>query len=455
MRFAATIVALLLLTVPAAAKERFPAALADAVASFNRLLDEGDAAAALRLAEETLAGARATYGAESPEAAVILSTVARAQQELGRIDAAESAYLEVITLLESLSDREYRADLAFESAWRALAQIYEKQGQPRKSIAARKEHLKLLDAKSNANDAFSTVLDWMKIGDLHLNLGEYQAAGDAYREGVGVVPFVPNQIRSVPLFIHRRLAFIYRLEERYSKSEAVLLDGVEQMESIDGGNSQETVLFYEALGLTYYHQSRHEEAERMADKALRFYKKAGLTESGDSVRAMVLKARLLSEPAYKSPTNRSERALKLLNAALEIRKSESGDRSLPYANVLSFLALHHLKQHAFGEAEQVSRQALAIYEDKFGRAARITGEAQHSLAQALEGQKRYAEALPLAEQAHAVQREALPPYHRTLGDTLSLLSELYKKLGRQDDYLAVRRKIAAFYEERARFMSGG
>lgn len=423
VRISAMLLVLLVLSLPSGAKAEFSEDQNKTIVSLYELLETGDAETALQLAEATLAETRNTYGSKSPEVAVVLLIVARALHELDRLDKAETAYHGVITLLENNTGHDPSAERAFEGAWHALGQIYEKKGQLRESITARKQHLKLLDAKGNGNDAFSAVLDWMKIGDLYLNLSERQTAAAAYLEGVAIVPFVPTQIRGVPLFIHRRLAFIYRMEERYSKAEALL--------------------------------SRHEEAEHMANKVLRFYKRAGMSESGDSVRVMRLKARLLSEPAYKSPSNRSERALKLLTSALEIRRRESGSESLLYAKVLFDIASHHLKQHAFEAAEDVSREALAIYEDRIDETATSAGPAQQFLAQALEGQKRYAEALPFAEQALAVYRDDLPPYHRFIGETLSLLSDLNKALGRQDDYQEVRRQIAAFYEERARFMRGG
>src|SRR3546814_10402366 len=98
---------------------------------------------------------------------------------------------------------------------------------------------------------------------------------------------------------------------------------------------------------------------------------------------------------------------------------------------------------------------MQTYEQTAGGTALAFARSNQFLAEALQGQERHADALPYAQNAYTIQQAKLPPYHHVLGETLSLLSELYKALGQQTSYGEARQRIAAHYEARAKFMDGG
>ena len=410
-------------------------------------LKDGNNRDALRLAESCLTKIQQDGERSALETARFLNLVGRARRGLDQPAAAEKAHLAALAVLRKVPRSDESSRRILRSVWHSLAELYKITGQHRQTVKAQTEKLKLLGEAGN--DAFSRVLAWMDIGDAHLALGDRDAAKSAYQRGVDNVESVPEQIRAVPLFVHHRLARLYRFEERYSKSEAILEDGLAQMERIFGTQDQGTIHFYEALGWTYYFQFRYQDAEAMADIALAHYDRADDGYPDAPVGAMTLKARLLDTRPWKA-----REALALFTETLALRETAAGPQSPLYASGLVELLEHHLKHRGFARAEQLAREALPIYERYFDDGALWIGRLNHFLAEALHGKGRDAEALPHALKANEIQRQALPPYHTALGKSLALLSEIHAGLGQTADQRRVRAELAAYYEERAAFMSG-
>ena len=116
---------------------------------------------------------------------------------------------------------------------------------------------------------------------------------------------------------------------------------------------------------------------------------------------------------------------------LQIDRAVSGERHADVASDLHNLAwfLHKYRGRS-AEAEQVSRQAVAMRRDLLGAKHPHTASSVRQLADILSGRGQYAAAVPLYRESLSVQTEALPKGHRLtllaalgLGEALAALAK--------------------------------
>ncbi len=116
---------------------------------------------------------------------------------------------------------------------------------------------------------------------------------------------------------------------------------------------------------------------------------------------------------------------------LQIDRAVSGERHADVASDLHNLAwfLHKYRGRS-AEAEQVSRQAVAMRRDLLGAKHPHTASSVRQLADILSGRGQYAAAVPLYRESLRVQTEALPRGHRLtllaalgLGEALTALGQ--------------------------------
>ena len=120
---------------------------------------------------------------------------------------------------------------------------------------------------------------------------------------------------------------------------------------------------------------------------------------------------------------------------LAVVKEQSGADSLPFATELALLGLNLLKQKRWTDAEAMLRECLAIREKKQPDAW-TTFTARSMLGEALNGQKKRAEAEPLLVQGYEgmKQRAAKIPKEvkPRLAEALERLVQLYDAWGKPD-----------------------
>jgi tetratricopeptide (TPR) repeat protein len=116
---------------------------------------------------------------------------------------------------------------------------------------------------------------------------------------------------------------------------------------------------------------------------------------------------------------------------LQIDRAVSGERHADVASDLHNLAwfLHKYRGRS-AEAEQVSRQAVAMRRDLLGAGHPHTASSVRQLADILSGRGQYAAAVPLYRESLRVQTGALPKGHRLtllaalgLGEALTALGQ--------------------------------
>jgi tetratricopeptide (TPR) repeat protein len=145
----------------------------------------------------------------------------------------------------------------------------------------------------------------------------------------------------------------------------------------------------------------------------------------------VLIAELYSGKITFGEFNTKMKALNVesLRALSMIPQSSQSDH--PYiATSLNNLAVLHVSQGRYADAEPLYKQSLAIYEKTFGPDHPNVATALNNLARLYQDQGRYTDAEPLYKRSLAIREKALGPDHPDVAVSLNNLARLYQHQGR-------------------------
>jgi len=170
------------------------------------------------------------------------------------------------------------------------------------------------------------------LGHAYLNLGEFSAAQDLFREAAAL----------------REAEF--------------------------GEQSIEMALSYNSLGEMRFAQGDYTEAERLFRRSLELHERFDdtvHTDVGTAANNLAVALRALG---------RIDNAERLHRKALEVRRRVHGDRSIPVAESLNNLGLIHLGRGQFDSAERLVSAALRIRRDMLGPHHPDTAQSLNNLA---------------------------------------------------------------------------
>ena len=123
------------------------------------------------------------------------------------------------------------------------------------------------------------------------------------------------------------------------------------------------------------------------------------------------------------------RALLLFESALEIRKSELGDRHPDTATSLNNLALLYYSMGQYDRALPLYESALEIWKSESGEQHPNTAKGFNNLALLYESMGQYDRALPSYKSALEIRKSELGDRHPDTAASLNNLAYLYKLIG--------------------------
>jgi hypothetical protein len=410
------------------------------------LILEGRPAEAAHAAQDALARLRSSsepvsYGL----AGRILVALCEARNDLKEYDLAEAICLEAVATLEAAEATEPGARWVLtEKALPQLALTYDLTHQPEKALDIHERELQRAGADPGRR---ITILS--SIGELQQSLGRWRDAEASFREALDSIGSVPRSEREATYLAYGRLSLLYRTEERFDEAENLLSEGIDALRADFGGDSAYLLVLTEALGWTCYEKGQLERSRDIAAKLIDTYQRSGRGDSLLTVSTRLLLAR--AEDDLSPGSAEAERAL-----ALALATSQGTVRVGEYLHAFarSELARHYLLTANFAEAETLARGAAAYFTEEHGKTHGLTALTTLLLARALHGLGRDAEAAGAAQVAYAAQWAYLPPYHSELGETLSLLSELYEALGDSGNLRATQAYLDDHRAARKQFESG-
>jgi tetratricopeptide (TPR) repeat protein len=388
----------------------------------------------------------------------VLTFLCEALTELGKYRQAVAACQEAVATFEGNDDPRTNSESnKFVLALPQLASTYEAMREYELALDVRKEQLARIDDGRNSNPDKVALLG--QIGELHLALGRFREAEAAYIEALTGFENVWHANRKALPLPHLHLATLYRLEERFDKAEAILKQGLVDLEAtrklmdeVPSARVAEQMyesnlpLMHQTLGWTYFHQGRLSEARDSAQATLDIYEREGVAEGRRASDVKILLARI--EDAVNPGSARAE---SLLIDAVATPEDDLGITYVLHAIAQGELARHLLLAGRPVEAEPIAQQAADTLLWGLGEDSYQTARAQVILARAMRELGRTAEALAEARSALAMQQSFMPAYHSETGETLALLAELYEATGDRENLAAIETLRAEHRAARAKF----
>ncbi len=425
------------------------------------LIWSGEPEKAVEAAEAAIAGLRPTDNPVTLRLiGEILIHLCEAHQTLGQHERARATCLESVATLEEAGKSNDMAEfLVFKRALPQLAMLLQEMGEIEEALKVSQRLLAHADNTRAGNPDRIRLLTG--IGDLQLGLGDFRAAEASYLEAAKA----REKIREEPQwFLEPRinLATLYRLEERFDKAEATLMEGLAVAEKTAKGKPEQTsktgydplafriAFLSQSLGWALFHQRRLIEARTAARTALDYFERPGDADSWMANDVKVLLARIEDAENPGSPEAR-----RYLESAAAAPLDDYIELAPVFrATAESELARHHLLAGEAAAATPFARSAVETLTSQLGEYSYLTARASTVLSNALHQQGKDTEALAAARAAYAAQWGFLPPYHSEIGETLALMAELYEALGDRENLKATRTLIADHKAARTAFENG-
>ncbi|WP_170319967.1 CHAT domain-containing tetratricopeptide repeat protein [Polyangium spumosum] len=354
------------------------------------LADVGRVDAAIPLAERALSMLESALGAEHPDVAGSLSSVAGLHRTRGDLDKAEPLYLRALTILENALGPE---SPVVATLLNNLALLYELKGDGDKAKPLVERAVAILEKASRpelpggAGDPASALEEARQLDDMVARLyGERK-----YDE-------------AIPL-AERELALLESALGPEHTDVAQLLNGLAMLWYWKGDNPKAAALHQRALTLRERALGPHHPYVAQSLNSLAMLHE----QKGDYAR---------SEPLH-------ERALAIVEKAF-------GPEHPDVATVLGDLARLHYLKGDYVRAEPLWQRALAIREKAWGPEHPDVAESLNNLAELYRTKGDHARAEPLYQRALALLENTLGPEHPLVAKSLSNLALLNVRKGDYD-----------------------
>ena len=433
--------------------------------------------------EEALSIARTHFGETHPLASATMTLIARAQQGLGRYEAAEKNYLVAIdglksslgdkhpdtltcqeglaSLYQALGDYEKAGDLlekvlrirqetagaksteALETA-NLLASLYQARGQfdPAEQIFL--ENLSLFREMRGEND-FSAIRTMDYLAGLYEARGRY-AEAETYYEKVYLYSektFGEKHVNTITSL--NNLGDLHRKQGLYAEAEEKFQQALTLFSSLLGDKHFSTIKVMNNLALVYEHQGLYERAEPLLRAAIRNSREMlGVAYRRDrNVIRMMNNLALL----YESQ-GRFENAREIYLETIDLFSELLGDDHPDTMIAVNNLAYLYLLQENYEGARTRFAQALDAWKTTLGEKHPNTLKALNNLARTYHRLGRLGEAESLFLEALQMRSEVLGEDHADTIRSMNDMAALYHSRGKLDEAEALFEKTLQIEERR-------
>jgi tetratricopeptide (TPR) repeat protein len=370
----------------------------------------GDHAAALPLYRQALEVRRAALGERHPDYARSLTQLEALYRERGDDAAAEPLRRQVLAVRRCAADLNYQAGLHLERGDNAGAEPLLRQALELYRAILGENHPDYVRSLSN-------------LAELYRERGDHAAAEPLLRQALEVERAVLGE--NHPLYATRLISLgeLYRDKGDFAKAEPLLRQALEIRRAARAESRLDYASSLNSLALLYRDRSDFERAEALLQEALEV-KRDAMGES-HSVYASGLEelARLYQQ------TGDFGKAEALRRRALEIKRAALSERHPDYASSLHQLAVLYDLKGDYVQAGALLRQALEVYRATLGERHPDYASILMELAVLHQQMGDYAQAEPLLRQALEVYRATLGERHPNFAVILQNLAVLYSKMG--------------------------
>jgi tetratricopeptide (TPR) repeat protein/CHAT domain-containing protein len=241
--------------------------------------------------------------------------------------------------------------------------------------------------------------------------------------------------------LQQALANIYREQRRLAEAEALYLEVLDNAVKKYGEINQTTADIVSSLATVYNIEGRFKDADAFYQRAVRI--NSALYGEHDIRNFRTLLNYTLHQ-IDMAKFSGAEASLRRVRAIAE----NSGNKER-IADAIGAFARLKDEMGRYAEAETLTRQALGIEEEIFGRDHLDTMTSLNNLANILVHAGKFQEALEIGLRSVAVMRKNFEPNHPLLGTGLANLASIYDEMGRQAESIALLREALAIFENRA------
>jgi len=317
---------------------------------------------------------------------------------------------------------------AQQERWNQLNQQVQqlfRQGQYEQAVPVAEEALRVAEA-GFAPDSEVVITGLINLGVLYTKTQRYSAAEPLFLRVLRLDEqrYGPEDLRTAEPLLN--LGIVYTREEKYAEAEAALQRALRIREAHNAMDHTGTADALTRLAAAYFHLGRYADAERLLQQALRIWEKARGPEHPDLARPLENLA-----ATYKAEGKLAE-AQELEQRAHRLRgETESAESSqLERLQQLSLAAEQLRAQGRYAEGVPVAQEAVRLGEAILSPGDVALAKLLNNLALLYGEQGKYSEAEPLFQRSLQIREKALGPEDPEVAAALINLGELYRRQAR-------------------------
>ena len=380
-------------------------------------------AEATPIAEQTLALAERTLGAEHPDTLASVKNLAELYEDQGRYAEAEPLFKRALEGRERALGLENADTLVsvnnlgvfyFGRGRYGEAELLFKRGLEARERVLGPDHAETFESISN-------------LAALYDDQSRYDEAEVLYRRAVEASGRALGPHHADTLISLDDLAAFLQARGRYREAEPLKRRVLEASERAQGVEDPRTLSRVNKLATLYFVQGRYAEAEPLFKRAVEVQTRV----LGAEDPATLVSANNLAT-LYRNQGNYIEAEL-LMRRNLEVRERMLGAENQQALVSLNNLAALYKDQGRYPEAEALFRRALDASERTLGKEHPQSLVSLNNLAEIYFAQARYGEAEPLYGRATEAFERVLGAEHPNTLSSISNLAGLYAAQGRDSD----------------------
>ncbi|MBO0719360.1 MAG: tetratricopeptide repeat protein [Blastocatellia bacterium] len=386
----------------------------------RKLREAGKYGEALPLAERVLEIRERFLGAEHPDVAVAIDSLASIYIDRGDYGKAEPLYLRALELREKALGKDHPLTA---TSLNHLAELYESQGKYGEAEPLFKRALDI-EEKALDKDHPNTADTLNGLAILYYYQGKYREAEALYKRALEIYEKALGKDHPDTAECLNDLALNYEKQGKYAEAEPLFKRALEIIEKARGEDHPSTVDTLNNLAGLYYYLGKYAEAEPLYKRALAICEKS-------LGKDHPLTATSLNNLAffYKDQWKYVE-AEPLFKRALDIFEKTLGKDHPDTAASLDNLAMVYYKQGKYAEAEPLFKRDLDISEKALGKDHPDTAICLNNMAGLYERQGKYEEAERFYRRALDIDEKALGKDHPETATGLDNLALNYEKQGK-------------------------
>jgi tetratricopeptide (TPR) repeat protein len=370
------------------------AALRDAFARGQALLEEGKYKEAAASYEAALELAPGVFGTNSLNTAAILNNLAEVYRYMGQYSKAEPLYQRSLKIKEDKLGKDH-PDVG--ASLNKLAILYMNMGQYAKAEPLYQRSLKIYEDKLG-KDHPDVAGSLNNLAILYMNMGQYAKAEPLFQRSFKIYEDKLGKDHPDVATCLNNLAGLYEAMGQYAKAEPLYQRSLKIYEDKLGKDQPDVARSLNNLAELYRNMGQYAKAEPLYQRSLKIYEDKLGKDHPEVAQSLNNLACLYSDMGQYA------KAELLYQRSLKIREDKLGKDHPDVAQSLNNLAHLYSDMGQYAKAEPLYQRGLKIYEDKLGKDHTDLADSLNNLASLYAIQERWKEAADAADQARRIVR---------------------------------------------------